>query len=140
MWNGPQSQIGGNGPNAEIADSYVIYWGTSPDPSDPAQSKTVPASGDYHVFVSGLSGHVRSILRSRPSTGEEATTTSTHGSFLIEAGTTGPGTATVTGRVYSTGITKPADAPLYIVLIPDNGLPIHRRHSRSRPRHCDLEH
>ena len=114
QWHGATSQIGGTGPDAEMADSYVISWGTSPNPgngSTATGSKTVPAIGEYHVFIGGLTDPslyfaVKAVNRG----GSNFTST---GPFSIVAGA---GNATVTGRVYSAGITKSASTPLYIVL------------------------
>jgi uncharacterized protein (DUF2141 family) len=114
-WNGPQAQNGGSGLNAELADRYVIYWGTSPNPGVGTSlgSRNVPASGEYHVFVGGLTPNAQ-LYFAVQAVNNGGNASAPTGPVTIAARTGG---ATVTGRVYSGGITKPANAPLYIALV-----------------------
>ncbi|NVN92704.1 MAG: chitobiase/beta-hexosaminidase C-terminal domain-containing protein [Desulfuromonadales bacterium] len=121
VWKGPKSPYGGGGPNAELADSYVLYWGTGSDPANDGTalgSKTVSASGgEYHVFISSLTPDATLHFAVKAiNSGGSATTTSK--AKVIAAQTGG---ATVTGRVYSAGITKSASTPLFIALQGNNG-------------------
>jgi hypothetical protein len=123
VWNAPKSPYGTNGPAAELADSYVIYWGTSPSPGNGTAlgSKTVPANGsDYHVFVNNLppNADLYFAVEAVNNNGVSRAYKATSQYYTIAAPTGG---ATVSGRVYSPGITKNASTPLYIVLVSDNG-------------------
>ncbi len=114
VWKGPQSPYGGGGPNAELADSYVVYWGTSQNPGNggtPLGSRTVTANGgDYHVFVNNLTGSLYFGVKAVNQQGSAYSATGQPYTIAAQAGG-----ATVTGRVYSSGISK-ASAPLYIAM------------------------
>lgn len=117
VWEGPQSPYGGNGPSAELADSYLLYWGTEANPGNGGTalgSKTVPASGgEYHVFISGLTPGASLYFAVKAVNSGGSAYTATSSPKVIAAQTGG---ATVTGRVYSAGIPKDASTPLYIAL------------------------
>lgn len=122
MWKGPRSPYGGSGPQAEAADSYILYWGNSANPgngSTPLGSRTVPAAGgDYHVVVSPLTQNSTVYFGIKAINSQGNLYTAMPSPVTVAAATGG---ATVSGRVYSTGVAKSASTPLYVALQGQSG-------------------
>ena len=116
IWDPPRYAYGGYGLNAELADSYTIHWGKSPDPGPGSElgSKVVPAfGGNYHVVIAGLTPGDQLYFRVQAHNQGGDAFSSSAGPFTIAPQTGG---ATVSGRVYTGGIPNGSGKPLYIAL------------------------
>jgi hypothetical protein len=125
QWDTPKAQLPGGGPNAESATSYTIFWGTSPNPGNGSTAlgnKPVTATENNNVVINGLTNgqSLHFTVKAINSAGSAAISTSTP--ITINAPT---GLATVSGNIYTTGITKP-NGSLYVALSGSTGFYIAR--------------